>query len=354
MVPGPGIARPQADSLLKEAVARLTKNGIEEADLNAQWLLASALGIGRLELLARREREVPAAAESVFKKNLELKISGWPLAYILGEQNFCGLRLKVDKAVLVPRPETEELVELVCTGLKKRWGPLMAPAAGLQGKVITPSSVSGPAGPAKVGQAPPFWSQRKSKRAGQGRFAGQRPLGRHLQRIAGGGVTLLDFGTGSGAIALALAARFPALKVTAVDISARALKRARENARLLRLADRVRFLKADSLGAVPGRYKVIVSNPPYIPTGAVAGLQVEVLFEPKLALDGGPDGLKIARRLIKEAPRSLEKGGELFIETGAGQWKDLAGLFSGRFWSESRALKDINGKERFIYGRMRE
>ena len=293
-------SRQAVSSLLQEAAALLTKNGIDEADLNAQWLLASALGIGRLELLAQRAIEVPAEAESVFKKNVALKVRGWPLAYILGEQNFCGLRLKVDKSVLVPRPETEELVELVCASLNKLMKPQAAKPA------------SGPA------------------------------------------IALLDFGTGSGAIALALAARFPALKVTAVDVSARALKRARENARLLGLTDRVRFLRADSLGAVPGRYKVIVSNPPYIPTGAVAGLQVEVRFEPKVALDGGPDGLKIARQLIKEATRSLEKGGELFIETGAGQWKGLAGSFSSRLWSKSRALKDFSGKERFVYGRMKE
>ena len=309
-------ARPQAGSLLEEAAARLDENGIEEAALNAQWLLASALGIGRLELLARREMETPSAAQRVFKKNLDLKVRGLPLAYILGEQNFCGLKLKVDKNVLVPRPETEELVDLVCSSLKKHSGPLMAPAAGLQGKAITAAD-----SPPKAEQA---------------------------------SVTLLDFGTGSGAIALALAARFPELKITAVDISARALKRARENAGLLGLSGRVNFLKADSLGAVPGNYHIIVANPPYIPTGALAGLQVEVRFEPKFALDGGADGLKIVRRLIKEAPRSLEKGGELFIETGAGQWKNLAGLFSGRFWSGSRALKDFSGKQRFIYGRARD
>ena len=316
-----GVDAGQAGSLLKKAVARLEENGIEEAALNAQWLLASALGIGRLELLARRKMEMPSAAQRIFKKNLDLKVRGLPLAYILGEQNFCGLKLKVDKNVLVPRPETEELVELVCSSLKKRWGPHTFGMCG--GGTVADS-------------ARPDDSVR-----------GHRPP--KADRV-----TLLDFGTGSGAIALALAARFPELKITAVDISALALKIARENAGLLGFSGRINFLKADSLGAVPCNYHIIVANPPYIPTGAVAGLQVEVRFEPKLALDGGADGLKIVRRLIKEAPRSLEKGGELFIETGAGQWKNLAGLFSGRFWNRSRALKDFSGKQRFIYGRARD
>jgi len=284
----------EAGGLLEKACLRLRENGIEEAELNAQWLLAAALGMGRLELLARRELKVARAARIIFERNMDLKVRGLPLAYILGEQNFCGLKLKVDKSVLVPRPETEELVELVCSSLKKRLA------------------------------------------------------------CGGGKVKLLDFGTGSGAIALALAARFQELEITAVDISARALKRARENAALLGLSGRVEFLKADSLGAVPGSYHVIAGNPPYIPTGAVAGLQVEVRFEPKLALDGGGDGLRIIRRLIKEAPRSLKKGGELFLETGAGQWKELAGLFSGGSWSVSRGLKDFSGKQRFIYGRTKE
>ena len=335
----------QAGRLLEEAAARLEENGIEEAALNAQWLLASALGIGRLELLSRRQMETPSAAQRVFKKNLDLKVRGLPLAYILGEQNFCGLKLKVDKSVLVPRPETEELVELVCESLKKRFGPIRAAAVGIRGKTITATA----RGRGNRCAVPPC-----------GKFPERVPPRQASVTAADGAkgprqasVTLLDFGTGSGAIALALAARFPELKITAVDISARALKRARENAGLLGLSGRVNFLKADSLGAVPGNYHIIAANPPYIPTGAVAGLQVEVRFEPKLALDGGADGLKIVRRLIKEAPRSLKKGGELFIETGAGQWKNLAGLFSGRFWSDSRALNDFSGKQRFIYGKVR-
>ena len=271
--------------ILTDAAARLEANGVEEAALNAQWLLADALGLERLNLLADLSIAVPEAAARRFGKNLKRKESGLPLAYILGWQNFRGLRINVDKRVLVPRPETEELAALAAAHLRGRGGELRA----------------------------------------------------------------LDYGAGSGAIGLWLAHSFPGLKVTAAEKSAKALACARENARALGLRARLDFVRTASLAGLKGRFDVIVSNPPYIPTGVIAGLSPEVQSEPRVALDGGGDGLSIARMLVKFAPGRLKKGGALLLELGAAQANCLLAGLPGGVWTGKKVRKDLNGLERFLY-----
>jgi len=274
-----------AGTILTKAAARLAANGVEEAALNAQWLLADALGVERLNLLADQSVPVPPAAEKRFEKTLKLKESGLPLAYILGWQNFRGLRIKVDERVLVPRPETEELASLAAV---------------------------------------------------------------HLRSLARA-TAALDYGAGSGAIGLWLASEFPALKVTAAEKSAKALACSRENARELGFSDRMTFLRTASLAGMKGRFDVIVSNPPYIPTGVIPGLSPEVLSEPHVALDGGGDGLSVARMLIALAPGRLVKGGALILELGADQPKKLLAGMSEKIWTKKRVSRDLNGLERFLH-----
>lgn len=280
------MAQPQAAVLLNEAAVHLGKNGIEEAVLNAQWLLADALGVERLDLLADLSLTVPATALRRFKKGMILKERGLPLAYILGWQNFRGLKIKVDSRVLVPRPETEELAGLAADYLRGLGGPL----------------------------------------------------------------TVMDYGAGSGAIGFWLAHEFSSLKLTAVDRSAGALSNARENAAALGLSARVRFQRAASVAAIAGRFNLIVSNPPYIPTGAIAGLSPEVLSEPRVALDGGGDGLTVAKKLTADAPARLKKGGALIMELGEAQAKILLALMPDKIWKEKRLFKDFNGVKRFVFG----
>jgi release factor glutamine methyltransferase len=278
-----------AGALLAEGTALLEASGVSEAGLNCGWLLASVLRSDRLSMLADRGLIVPSREVRKFKKFLARKAGGEPLAYIIGSQPFCGLSLKVDSRVLVPRPETEELVGLAADFLLKKF---------------------------------------------------------RARRAAVPGV--LDFGTGSGAIALALAARFPPARVTAADRSRSALACARENARALGLAGRVKFIAASSVEDCGGPFDLIVSNPPYIPTGVIAGLDREVRAEPRLALDGGADGLAVAVGIIAQAPEALKSGGALFMEVGDTQASAAAGLLDRKVWKVRGIIKDLNGKRRFL------
>jgi len=277
-----------AGKTLIKAIERLASRGVEEAELNAQWLLADALGVPRLRLLSEPDLPVPPAAVKKFENCLLLKEQGLPLAYILGWQDFRDIRLKVDKRVLVPRPETEELAGLAGEFLKKRTGPLSA----------------------------------------------------------------LDYGAGSGAIGLWLASEFKTLLLTAAELSARAIACARENAEALGLSARVRFVRTGTLAPLRGPYDVIVSNPPYIPTSVIPGLAPEVLSEPKVALDGGADGLDVAGMLLRLAPRRLKKGGALILELGEAQAKAMLARMPDGVWKEKKTFKDLCGIERFVYGRI--
>ncbi len=278
-----------AGALLAEGTTLLESSGVSEAGLNCGWLLASVLRSDRLSILANGGLRVPGPAVRKFKKLLARKAGGEPLAYIIGSQPFCGLLLKVDARVLVPRPETEELVGLAADFLLKICRARRATAPGL-----------------------------------------------------------LDYGTGSGAIALALAARFPSASVTAADISRQALACARENACALGLAGRVKFITASSVDNSGGPFDLIVSNPPYIPTNVIAGLDREVRAEPRLALDGGGDGLAVAAAIIAQAPGALKSGGALFMEIGDTQASAVVGLLASKVWKVRSVIKDLNGKRRFL------
>lgn len=278
-----------AGRILTEASRRLADGGVEEPALNAQWLLAEAMGVARLRLLAEPDMPVPPAALKKFRKGLLLKEQGLPLAYIIGWQDFRGLKIMVDERVLVPRPETEELAGHAADFLLGRKAPLSA----------------------------------------------------------------LDYGAGSGAIGLWLAHRLPGLKVTAAEKSARALACSRENALELGLAGRMRFVRTETLSPLRGPYDIIVSNPPYIPTRVIPGLAPEVLSEPRVALDGGGDGLGVARMLARLAPARLKSGGALLLELGGGQPAALLEGMPGSVWKDKKTFRDVCGVERFLFARKR-
>ena len=164
---------------------------------------------------------------------------------------------------------------------------------------------------------------------------------------------ILDVCTGSGCIALYLAAKFPRARVTATDISTDALQLAAENARLTKLQNNVQFLQSDLFENISGTFDLIVSNPPYIPSGEIAGLSSEVQQEPKLALDGGADGLDIIRQLVSVAADYLNPQGTLALEIGAGQAGSVCALFDGRRW-EGGIKKDFAGEERFVFARLKK
>jgi len=279
---------------LREALTRATRQLDASPDLcvgaarDAALLLRHVLGISHAAQLAEPERELTPAQQAAFDAMVLRRLANEPIQYITGEQEFYGLALGVTPAVLIPRPETEQLVEAVLAELDST-----------------------------------------------------QPL------------RILDVGTGSGAIAIALAHHLPRAHVTAVDLSSAALEVAASNAARHGLADRIRFVASDLLDALlPDelRFDVIASNPPYVPAADRASLHPQVRdYEPAAALFAGPDGLDIYRRLIPQARAALRPNGLLALEIGQGQREAIASLLSD--WNELRFLDDLQQIPRIALAR---
>lgn len=255
---------------LAAAVARLRAAGSESARLDAELLVAHAIGAERTTVLAHPEAPISPGAAERLASYVARREKGEPVAYIRGMKEFHGLAFTVDARALIPRPETELVVDLATARV----------AAALSG-------------------AP-------------------RPPGAPRFRVA-------DLGCGSGAIAIALAAGLrrrgyiAALEILATDVSPDALALAVENAVAHGLADAIRFVAADLLPAGEPPVDLLLANLPYVPSAEVPLLPVAASFEPALALDGGADGLAVVRRLLALLPRALEVGGTALVEIGAGQ-----------------------------------
>jgi len=285
---------PTVEECLRGAALLLERAGIDTARLDAECLLAHVLGCRRWELLLGRARRLEAEAFARFLLLLQRRELREPLAYLTGNREFWSLSLAVSPGVLVPRPETETLVEAALAAVR-----------------------------------------------GGG----------------GSGGTLLELCTGTGAVAVALARELPEARLIATDVSRRALRVAQQNAEAHGVAARVRFLRGDLWraldGAVPaGTLEAVVANPPYIPSGEVGQLMAEVQWEPRRALDGGPDGLAFHRQIIQGAPRFTRAGGWVLLEIGAGQGPQVAALFeeSGAF-EAPRIVADLAGRDRVVMAR---
>ncbi len=275
---------------LDAATTTLEAAGVQTARVDAEWLLAGLLGIGRAGVRMDLSRVLSAPLAERYADAVRRRARREPLQRILGWEDFLGLRIRLTEAVLVPRPETEALVE---------WALTLLP--------------------------PP----------------GARRL------------LALDLGTGSGCIACALAAGRSDLDVVALDVSLAAAAVARDNARALDLAPRVRVVVADLLeGARDLSADLIVSNPPYLPTGLVAGLEPEVRsHEPRIALDGGADGLALIRRLAAVGRTCLRRAGVLVVETAGGaQAAAAASLLRGAGFQSVAVRADLAGVDRFVAG----
>jgi release factor glutamine methyltransferase len=274
---------------LGQATATLAAHGIETARQDAEWLLAAVLGVERFGVYLERGRELSASDAGRYRMLVDRRAAREPLQYLLGFEEFAGCRLAVTSDVLVPRPETEGLAGWAEDVLRERPRALVA-----------------------------------------------------------------DIGTGSGAIACALARRLTGIRVLAVDVSPAALAVAARNVRSLGLAARVTLLAGDllePLGGTSGRFDLVVANPPYVPTTVIASLPPEVSrFEPRLALDGGPDGMTVARRIIAGAPSTLRPGGWLMMEMDPEQAGALASLMAAEGFTGIRARHDLAGRERYIAG----
>ena len=276
--------------ILDLAVPYLEGKGVPEATVAAELLAARLLKCGR-GFLSPHLDEVPSERYlEAMRRGMARLAAGEPIQYVLGEWDFRRLTLKCDRRALIPRPETEELVTRVLNFLKSYH-------------------------PAEEG----------------------RPL-------------VVDVGTGSGCIALALASEFPEADYLGIDISAEAIALARENAARCGLTDRVKFALADGLDDFdePGSLDVLVSNPPYIPTATCQTLDPRIRnFEPLNALDGGPEGLDFYERLTIDALNLLRPGGGVFFEIGDGQGPALEKLLFDVGFDAIKIEKDYAGHDRY-------
>lgn len=264
---------------------RLREAGIAEAELDARLLLEEICGTDRNDLLVHAERPVTKAQQHLFMEDIKRRSSHVPLQHILGYQEFMGLRFRVTEDVLIPRQDTETLVEEVMRVLHDGW---------------------------------------------------------HI----------LDLCTGSGCILLSLIRYSNHCKGTGSDLSEAALAVARDNAQ--RLGVEADFVRSDLFENITEKYEVIVSNPPYIPTGEIPGLMEEVRdHDPLTALDGGEDGLFFYKKIISQAERYLYPGGMLFFEIGADQGEAVSELMKAAGYQEVKVCQDLSGLDRVACGVMK-
>ena len=274
-------------TLLHWTTEFLSKKGIEAPSLEARLLLAHVLNCKPIDVLVRSFDEPTDDERTKFRELIQRRVQGWPVAYLVGSKDFFLLRFEVTPAVLIPRPDTETLVQAALELLKTR------------------------------------------------------PTAR-----------VLDLGTGSGCIAVSLAYQCPGLSVEAVDVSPDALEVARRNAALHGVGGRVHFRLGDLFAPLPpdATFDLIASNPPYIAPSEIAELAPDVRdHEPRLALDGGPDGLAFYRRIAADAGKFLKPGGHLLLEIGYTQNNSVRAIFADRTeWTLGESIKDLDGRWRVI------
>jgi release factor glutamine methyltransferase len=279
------------ESARRALAAQLRSAQLEEAELDARILLGAALGLDLTGLIAQAARLLTETETSRLAQYAGRRIAGEPVARILGTREFWGLPFRLSEATLVPRPDTETVVELALE----------------------------------------IFRERQASRQ---------------MRIA-------DIGTGSGAILLALLHEIPGAVGVGTDLSLTALKTARDNAAALGLADRASFVACSYATALRGPFDLVVSNPPYIPSAEIPKLSIEVReHDPHLALDGGNDGYDAYRALIPQASERLAPGGALIVEAGQGQARNIETLMTAAALVVDRPPKaDLAGIPRAVSAR---
>jgi release factor glutamine methyltransferase len=279
--------------LIDKTTPYLAKQGIESPRLTIELMLAHVLQKKRLQIYLEFERELDAKTMDTLREMVRRRVAGEPLQYITGETEFCGLKFAVDKRVLIPRPETELLVEAVLERLK---------SPGMDAPAVRPCHI-------------------------------------------------VDIGTGSGCIAISLAKKLPEAQITAIDVSPEALIVAQSNANRHGVEKNIRFLESDLVSNLSVGFKAdaVVSNPPYIASGDWAKLPREVKdFEPVRSLIAGGDGLEVYGRLVMSARRLLSPSSFMVLEMGAGQRPAIENLFVSADYKVAQVVKDLQGHERVI------
>jgi len=274
--------------LLQSTSDYLARKGIDQPRLNIEHLLADSLGKKRIDLYLEFDRKLTEPELVPLREKVRRRAAGEPLQHLLGSWDFYGRTFKVDRRALVPRPETELLIDLVLPDLKA--------------------------------------ASRQSRR-------------------------LIDVGTGCGILAITFALEISELEVVAVDVSLDALALARENAVRFGLDSRLAFVRSDLLDNTGGGFRWVVANLPYIPTAALDTLQPEVKHDPRLALDGGPDGLDVIRKLINSLQTKLAPPALIALEVGRNQAEPVRELFARQNYRDISIMKDYQGAQRIVSAR---
>jgi release factor glutamine methyltransferase len=271
--------------LLQTTTAYFAKKGVEHPRLNIEHLLADTLGKKRIELYLEFDRSLTARELEPLREKVRRRADGEPLQHVLGHWDFFGRRFKTDRRALIPRPETELLVETI--------------------------------------------------------LKDSATCGKSANR-------LVDIGTGCGVLAITFALERPEFEVSAVDLSDDALALARENAEALGALERIAFRRADLLDQIEGPFHWVVANLPYIPTADLEALPREVKFDPVLALDGGTDGLTIIKRLIESISGKIAPNSMIALELGQGQAQQVRGFLADQNYRDISIRKDYQGVERLL------
>ncbi len=276
---------------IQKSTEFLAKKSVESPRLQTELLLAHLLKMPRMKLYLNFDRVLLPVEIDSLREIIKRRGQREPLQHIVGSTSFCGHEIAVSRHALIPRPETELLAELGWKFLATRHSPL---------------------------------------------------------------ATALDFGTGTGCIAIALAAKCPTAKITALDISAEALALAKQNALQNQVAERIEFLLGDGFAALTDKaqFDLLVSNPPYIASAEIETLDPEVKdFDPRGALDGGADGLDFYRRLATEAKPFLKSDGKIMLEFGDGQADDIKIIFENEKWIVEAVQEDYSHRARILIAR---
>jgi release factor glutamine methyltransferase len=313
----------------------LEQAGIETARLDAECLVAAVLGCPRWRLSLERRRRLSIEEFGRVLRLFQRRERREPLAYILGSREFWSLSFSVSAGVLVPRPETETLVEAALWA----WEEVRAASRELGAECRVPSA----------GGRELRVENREASPEPRAPSAASREIG----------PTIVELCTGSGAVAVALATEIPTARIVATDVSWRALRVARANAERHGVAERIAFRRGNLWHALNGQVSaglvdLVVANPPYIPTGEIPALMPEVQWEPRLAVDGGADGLEILREILATSPARIRPGGFLLTEIGAEQAAAVEALVAASGELElARCCSDLAGRPRVMVTRRR-
>ena len=315
---------------IRKSTEFLAKKGVESPRLQVELLLAHLLKLPRMKLYLNFERALSPVETDALREFVKRRGLREPLQHITGSTSFCGLEIAVNRHALVPRPETELLAE-------EGWEFLNRLSEG------------------RIPRVP----NRKDEN----------------EDSFNSSIQALDFGTGTGCIAIALAAKCPGANITAVDVSAVALALAKQNAAASKVAERIEFLQGDGFAAFQSEGRVprvpnlkdangdsqssslrifdlIISNPPYIPSAEIATLEPEVRdYDPRAALDGGADGLDFYRKLAAEAKPFLEPDGKIMLEFGDGQAEAIKSIFENEKWIVEAVKEDYSHRGRILIAR---